>query len=762
MFRILVYTIFLPIFIFVVSFFGFLYLKYPPESWKGELIKQIEEKLKAKIEIENIHYGFDGFLKIRGFGLYIVQDSSLKNNKAKNPQPDLLIDELGILFNPSSLWSQKLDIYSLYIQGLKAHIIQNKKKHYNWQKLHLFKELSKAAKKKSSSLQVTEENFFQNQLFIKNISLDDIVLHIRAPSLVSVAGKYVVDADIKLGDDDLQLEMQVKTPKKNRIEIDSTVFLPARLSQLIKNYKTIKNRIAQKKFPSSKIKIRFHNFQAKYVHKFLPKLRMIQYLNGTIFLSTISKKEHSARLFVKFHNTHFKMNKNYKKMAVSLNGALSIYLKKRKMIAKKMEIKIANKSFVQLSDLLINGNKNIQLKANIDLAIQDFKKYFDSDTQAEGNVVGNLSYGFANKPLKGSISLQDTSLSREHIPFLKKSNMTIKFLGNKIEIPNTTLTVLKQKVDFKAKGSLSKKKGTSFTYTLTAKTWNMNEVLKMTRDNSSTSTHAKNTKKNQLSRAADSFEKKNEEPFLLRSFLPVSLRGDIHFDSFLVSKLNFAQFSAKTSFKKRVLSLDKFRFSLEKGIFTGNYQIKFLKKNLHTFAFKIENLKLHKIFKKFGTKDTIYATSSGEFMGQMEGSSLAEFSQTLDSKIQMKASEGKMVNTFLQKGLLNGPLGGLESKLSHLEFLGYKANILTRQGHIYIESIKFVSNDFSFSVVGKFDWDFFGNSYMKLKFTDKFIENIASVVRLGIVSNKQDDQYVFFFSCLQRNILDKKCWQPDQ
>ncbi len=773
MFRILIYTIFLPVFILVVSLFGFLYLKYPPESWKGQLIKQIEGKLKTKVEIESIHYGFDGFLKVRGFGLYITKNSSSLSERKKrsNQQPDLFIDELEILINPSSLWSQKLDIYSLYVHDLKARITQDKKRRYNWEELHLFKKLSKVTKKESTSPQAQKENLFQDRFSIKNIVLDNVVLNIQAPSLVPVSGKYTLNADITLDDNELELEAHVRTPKKSRVEIDSTFFMPARLPQLIRNYKKNKEKIARKEFPASKMSINLHRFHAEYVRKFLPQLDIVDYLDGKILLSTGSKKKRQDRLSVAFDNTRFTMNRAHKGVNISLNGKLMVYLRKTKIISKKITMKIAEKSFAKFNDLLIHTNKRrnkeFQLKAKFDLDIHDFKKYFDNNIQAEGRLMGDLSYGFPNEPLKANILLQDASFSRGHIPFLSKSNITIKLLDNQIKIPKTTLTVLKQKIDFEARGSVSKKKGTKLTYKLVAQTWDMNRVLLLTKNNLPVNAHAEsvkdteNVEKNQPSKNTGSLKKRDEKNSLLYSFLPLTLRGGINFDSFLISKLNLTQFSAQTSFKKRVLRLDKLRFSLEKGIFRGNYQMSFLKKILHTFAFKIENLKLHKVFKKFSKHATIYATYFGKFTGQMEGRSFSEFSQTLDSKVQMKTSEGKMVNTFLQKGLLNGPLGRLESKLSHLEFLGCKAEILTREGNIYVESIKLVSNEFSFSIVGKFGWNFFGDAYMRLKFTDKFIENVASVVQLGIASNKQNDQYLFSFSCLQSNILEKKCWQPD-
>ena len=124
--KIFLYSV-LGVILFFSSLLGFLYIKYPPESWKGLIVQQLEQTLQTKIEIEAISYGLDGSLKIQGVSVYT------KPSPDKDEKPDLFIVELGLLFHPGSIWKQKLEIYSLRLWDMRLKLIQKNKK-YNWEK----------------------------------------------------------------------------------------------------------------------------------------------------------------------------------------------------------------------------------------------------------------------------------------------------------------------------------------------------------------------------------------------------------------------------------------------------------------------------------------------------------------------------------------------------------------------------------------------------------------------------------------------------
>ena len=759
MWRIILYII-LSFFILLILSFSLLYLKYPPEFLMNKFIKKIGEELNTKIKIKDISYTWSGFFKIKNIEIHINQYTN------ENSQPDLSIGEIGILFHPSSLWSKKIDIYSLYIQDLNIKIIQNKNNKYNWIKFYLSKKVFKNTnnKIKKNIYKASIENLFKKRFFISNISLKNIILDLDTFSTASINGKYRLDSEINLNNNNLKLKLDVLTQNKKILKIDSIFFIPATLPKLIKNYTKIIRNLSYFKMPASQLDVIFYKFPITYVYKFLSKTNIsniIQNINGKI--SFITKNNHK-KIWINFHKINCRLNKKYKKLKFTLKGKSIYNLTKKNIVAKKIKLQLKDKSSIEFKNLTLGQKTNIRFEALVNFKLNNFKRHLSKNRQLKGQLSSSILYNKLKKQLKADILLKDFVFYQNKIPMISSDNVVIRYEDYKITIPKTNLTFMKQKLSFKANSKDLSKKGSSLFYNLEVQKWDMNQIIKMINSDSK----SKNIRKNKSHKQKDISKEKFQTISLLRSFLPISLYGNINIGSLLFSKLNLNQLSIKTSFQDNLLKINQFSFSLAYGLITGNYRLRFGNPNInkrnrlkHTFYLKIKSLKLHKLFELFKNDNKIYASYSGELVGKMEGSSLKEFSESLNSKFIMKTSKGKMLNTFLQKGILNGVLGHLESKLSHLDFLNFKAEILTRKGNIYLQTGKFISSDFSLSMTGKFDWDLFGDAYIRFKFNDKFIENIASPVRLGINSTYQEGQYILPFSCLQNKIIKSACWQAD-
>ncbi len=759
MWRTVLYII-LSFFVLLILSFSLLYLKYPPELLKNKFIKKIGEELNTKIKIKDISYTWSGFFKITNIEVHINQYAN------ENSQPDLFIGEIGILFHPSSLWSQKIDIYSLYIQDLKIKIIQNKNEKYNWIKFYLSKKILKSVdnKTKNPIYKASIENLFKKRFLINNISLKNIILDLNTFSTASINGKYRLDSEINLNNNNLKLKLNISTQNKKILKIDSIFFIPATVPKLIKNYTKIIRNLSYFKVPASQLDVIFYKFPLTYVYKFLPKTNIansIQYLNGKI--SFITKKNHK-KIWIHFHKINCKLSKKYKELKLIFKGKSIYDLMKKKITAKKIKLQLKDKSSIEFRNLTLGQKTNIRFEALVNFKLNNFKRYLSKNRQLKGQLSSNILYNKFKKQLKADISLKDIIFYQNKIPMMSGENVIIKYENDKITIPETNLTLMNQKLSFRANGKNLSKKGASLLYNLKIQKLDMNQVIKIINSDSK----FKNIRKNKSHKQKDISKKKFQTISSLRSLLPISLYGNINIGSLLFSKLNLNQLSIKTSFQDNLLKIDQFKFSLAYGLITGNYRLRFKNPNInkrnrlkHTFYLKIKSLKLHKLYELFKSDNKIYASYSGELVGKMQGSSLKEFSESFNSKFIMETSKGKMLNTFLQKGILNGALGHLESKLSHLDFLNFKAEILTRKGNIYLQSLKFISSDFSLSMTGKFDWALFGDAYMRFKFNDKFIENIASPVRLGINSTYQKGQYILPFSCLQNKIIQPTCWQAD-
>ena len=753
--RFLVYTT-ASLAVIFLSVFGFLYFKYPPGSWKEILIKKAQDELKVKIDVQKIRYGWDGFLKLEGVHLHIEEKPQ------KNSPPELVIGEIGVLFYPSSLWQKKLDIHSLSIRDVRLKIVQNKKGKYNWERSALWKKWREAPPKKPKKKKTAKPQgkpkdplFSLDRAEINQVVLKNIILDLKAPQLVPVRGEYRLDAELNFGGDQLDSEIEINTADQESPGLDARLSVPFHFSHLWRNKEDLSQVAERLKKAETQVALRFKKFSSVYWKRFLPNGKIFQSVHGDVLLL---KKKDDHKVQISMNELECRLNKKYKKASLTLNGDSIYHLKKKRISSRLLKIRSGGKNSIHLENLMIgNKKKEIGFKAILDLNLEEINPYLPKTMSIQGHASGEVLYQSRENNPKLDLSLKSVSLTQNKAAVVQASGLDIKLADGEIQIPSTTIRTFGQDFLFSATGMRSAQGKVFLTYAIKGEKLDIDQIFDLPKTQ-----QKKKNKKQEAKQETKKAVSPRANPLKLP--IPLSFTGRINFGSISFLKLNLSNFSAKTDFKKNVWKLDELVFRLAKGSFKGKYQLRFKKKKKklrHDFTFEIQNLKLHKLFDLLKKENKIYASAHGRFSGSMKGRSLADLSQSLDAKLLIQTSEGKMVNTFLQKGILNGPLGSLKSKLSHLEFLGFQSEILNRGGDIYIRSFKLVSSDLTLSVTGKFNRDFFGDAYMRLKFNDDFIENVASPLQMGIRSQYKNNWYDLPFSCVQSNILKKGCWQAD-
>ena len=728
---------------------GIIYFIYPPGSWKYILVDRLEKNLGAKVEIEEISYSLTGSLVIKGVQIFT------EPAPASNIQPGLRIDAISVLFHPASLWQDGLKIYSIEILDPKLRIIELGRKKYNWSRLPMVKRLLErlSEKKMRKDTKPTEDDdFLLKGLDVQKIFIKDLNLDLNAPSIIPSRQNYLISMDIGLYKNQFIPNIKIKLKKESSVELSARLEMPATLAHLIKNYNKIEARFRANNFPRGEVNLHFKNFDFSSIKQLLDKNFIILKADGNI--SLIRDQSHKKIVKAKFSDLFLNFGKGQKFLSVQVDGTLGYNTQQKEIKGRYLKIMLTPDQNINIDEIFLDTKGLHTLDAEVDLSAETLAEYLDPGLSIKGYVIGKIKLE-RSKGIKARLDLNNISFFHNEISFLENSSFIFNIQDDQISIPKSNIIFFKHPMSLTAQGSFSREKGIDLKYKIYGNRFDSNLILDVLSSNGSLELSSKSSgeEKSKDSKAASSKSKKN--------VYPIKVQGDIHFKEALVSKIKFDDLKASLDFEGKKITLNPLDLSLAQGSLKGKYQLVLGKTPRHYFSFQIKQFKANRLIDFFDIKDKIYASFNGSLKGTMRGADFASLTKSLEATLNLKTSTGKLVNTFLQGGLLNGPLGSLERKLYRLEFSEFSADAEASEGEIYVERVKLRSSDLELNVIGKFDWNLFGNGYMNLKFTNSFIENVAAPARLGILNNYQNGWYQLPFSCIQENIRKLNCWEPD-
>ena len=711
------------------------------------IAEQLEKVLGTKVIIEKIDYSLTGSFVLKGIQFFIEPEPD------QDSQPDLRIDEISVLFHPSSLWKKGLKIYSIEILNPKLKIVELRREKYNWSRLSMIEKLlEENSKKRIKEKSAGNSGFFLKNLDIQKIFIKDLDLVLNAPSIAPNKQNYLLSVGLGFYENQFTLYIKFKQKKESSLELSVKFIIPGKLAYLIKNHEKIKADLIANGFPNGKVNLLFKDFNfspiKQLIRQLMNKNLVIVSADGEATL--MKDQDHRDTFKVKFNKLLLNFGDSLKFLSAQIDGGLRYNVQQEEIKGKSLKIKLDPDQNINIREISLDTKGLHTLNARVDLRVETIAKYLNPDVSVKGHTIGKVRFDRSKENIEARLNFNNISFSHNKIPFLENSNFTLRIQNNQVSVPKSNVVFFKNPMALAAQGSFSTKKGIDLKYNIYGNRLDLGLVLNTL--NGSPKSFGKTHEEEKESKGSDR-RKKNT--------YPMKIRGDVHFRETLVSKIKFDDFKASLNFKNEKITLYPFRLSLGQGNLIGRYELTLKKTPRHQFSFQVKRLKINKLIDFFDVEDKVYASFNGSLKGVMHGTDFKSLTRSLKATLDLKTSTGKLVNTFLQGGLLNGPLGPLEKKLRHLEFSEFSADVKALKGKIYVEKANLSNPALQLNVTGKFDWNLVGDGYMKLKFTNDFIEDIAVPARLSILDHYYNGWYQLPFSCIQENIRKLSCWEPD-
>lgn len=173
-----------------------------------------------------------------------------------------------------------------------------------------------------------------------------------------------------------------------------------------------------------------------------------------------------------------------------------------------------------------------------------------------------------------------------------------------------------------------------------------------------------------------------------------------------------------------------------------------------------QGLKAQTISENLSLPGTVYGTLNTSANLQFTGSSTESIRRSLTGSLNADLGRGKIKNSFLQKGILTGPLHKLEDKFSDIEFASGSIEARFSAGAIEIKKLWFDAEEWNAQLRAEADAEGQGKAALNFRFRSSFVENAANPLHLGIGSRKEGDFYDLPFAC-RGNVFSGACYKQN-
>jgi AsmA protein len=162
--------------------------------------------------------------------------------------------------------------------------------------------------------------------------------------------------------------------------------------------------------------------------------------------------------------------------------------------------------------------------------------------------------------------------------------------------------------------------------------------------------------------------------------------------------------------------------------------------------------------KKFATTSAGLSVAAERL--SFTGNSLDSLLQTGNGQMSLRLGRGKIRDSFLQKGVLSGPLHKLEEKFSDIEFASAQAELRLNPNKIQVQKFYFDAEEWHVTYRAEADAQWQGKAALTLRFRSSFVENVANPLHLGISDRQDGDFYDLPFAC-RGAVLSGDCYKKN-
>lgn len=177
-------------------------------------------------------------------------------------------------------------------------------------------------------------------------------------------------------------------------------------------------------------------------------------------------------------------------------------------------------------------------------------------------------------------------------------------------------------------------------------------------------------------------------------------------------------------------------------------------------SFRVLAVKAQNLNELLGFKATVYGTIDADGRLAFAGSSPDSVLKTGTGQLSFRMGRGKIRDSFLQKGVLSGPLHKLEEKFSDIEFASAQAEVRLSPEKIQVQKFYFDAEEWNVTYRAEADAAWQGKAALAFRFRSSFVENVANPLHMGISDRKDGDFYDLPFAC-RGAVLTGTCYKKN-
>ncbi|GAB4423988.1 MAG: hypothetical protein OHK0011_04230 [Turneriella sp.] len=242
------------------------------------------------------------------------------------------------------------------------------------------------------------------------------------------------------------------------------------------------------------------------------------------------------------------------------------------------------------------------------------------------------------------------------------------------------------------------------------------------------------------------------------SSVPVKASIQLSAAAMQIGKLRTGPLSAQVYSDGNTTEVRSWQINFGQGRMNGSY--KKLTEGKQDLTFRVAGVKAQNLNTLLGFKATVYGTIDADGRLSFTGNSLDSVLQTGNGQLSFRIGRGKIRDSFLQKGVLSGPLHKLEEKFSDIEFASAQAEVRLSPNKIQVEKFYFDAEEWNVTYRAESDAAWQGKAALALRFRSSFVENVANPLHMGISDRRDGDFYDLPFAC-RGAVLTGECYKKN-
>jgi hypothetical protein len=242
------------------------------------------------------------------------------------------------------------------------------------------------------------------------------------------------------------------------------------------------------------------------------------------------------------------------------------------------------------------------------------------------------------------------------------------------------------------------------------------------------------------------------------SSAPVKASIQLSASAMHLGKLRTGPLRAQVYSDGNTTEVSSWQVDFGQGRMNGSY--KRLADGKQDLAFRVAAVKAQNLNALLGFKATVYGTIDADGRLSFTGNSLDSLLQTGNGQMSLRLGRGKIRDSFLQKGVLSGPLHKLEEKFSDIEFSSAQAELRLNPNKIQVQKFYFDAEEWHVTYRAEANAQWQGKAALTFRFRSSFVENVANPLHLGISDRKDGDFYDLPFAC-RGAVLNGDCYKKN-